>query len=223
MSDVTNGIFSDYCYDKMWELFKTPEDEVGSEFLGNKGNSSITNCVIYVSNVLIYGHEKIGRMDRNERIEQLGRKEQNGSKLAKYLVEEIGWTAYYWNADVRNGRNGESEHSFSYQEVLNKKRYLPDSTNLPISGLVVDYNKQNKTSKRVWIPTPVDIPNPIVPVRIPIPIPVDVPADNTAILEKVSKVKFAYGIARGATHTFLFSYGEIFEVHYEQQGAKLLW
>jgi len=51
--------------------------------------------------------------------------------------------------------------------------------------------------------------------------PVTVSSDNLAILETVSKVKFAYGIARGATHTFLFSYGEVFEVHWEHEGAKL--
>lgn len=93
MPDVTNGIFSDHCYNRMWELFKTPEDEVGSKFNGDKQGRSITNCIIYVSNVLMYGHEKISRPDRVEEIRKIGKVEQDGTKLAKYLVGEIGWKA----------------------------------------------------------------------------------------------------------------------------------
>lgn len=218
MADVTNGIFSDHCYNQMWELFKTPEDEVGSEFSGDKRGRAITNCIIYVSNVLIYGHTKIGRSDRNEKIKQIGKVQQDGSKLANYLVREIGWKAHYWNPDT--DFNGDrSEHLVSYKQVLNKSHYLPNSSNLPISGLVVNYNKRDKTAKRIWVPTPVTVP--ISPIPLPIPVPVNVPADNTAILEKLSQVKFAFGIARGGTHTFLFSYGEVFEVHWAQEGAKL--
>ena len=60
-----------------------------------------------------------------------------------------------------------------------------------------------------------------MPVPIPIPLPVTVSTENTAILEKASKVKFAFGIARGGYHTFLFAYGEVFEVHWDQEGMKL--
>lgn len=216
MSDVTNGIFSDYCYDKMWDLFKTPEDEVGSEFPGNKAGRSITNCIIYVTNVLMYGHEKIGRSDRNARINQIGKVEQDGTKLAKFLVDEIGWKAHYWNPDVEHPRDKKDEHPFSYKKALKTKSYYE----LPLSGLIVDYNKQDKTPKRVWISSGINIP--ITPtIGVPLPMPVEVSADNTAILEKLSKVKFAFGIARGGYHTFLFSYGEVFEVHWMAEGARL--
>lgn len=215
MPDVTNGIFSDYCYSQMWELFKTPEDEVGSEFSGDKRGRSITNCIIYVSNVLIYGHEKIGRADRKADIEQIGKKEQDGIKLAKFLVGQIGWKAHYWNPDVEHPRDGGDEHPFSYKKALRTQTYY----GIPLSGLIVDYNKQNKDSKTVWVPSPVIVP--VLPITVPIPMPVTVPADNLRILERVSQVKFAFGIARGGYHTFLFSYGEVFEVHWNQEGAKL--
>lgn len=51
--------------------------------------------------------------------------------------------------------------------------------------------------------------------------PVTVSDENLNILERVSKVKFAFGIARGGFHTFLFSYGEVFEVHWDQIGTGL--
>jgi hypothetical protein len=120
MSDVTNGIFSNHCYDEMWQLYKTPEDEVGSKVDKRLwAGRSPTNCIIYVSNVLMYAHEKIGRADRNYYINQYGKKEQDGIKLAKYLVNEIGWKAHYWNPDVSDkSRDGSSEHSSSYRDMV---------------------------------------------------------------------------------------------------------
>lgn len=221
MPDVTNGIFSDLCHDQMWELYRTPHDEVGSKFRGNRAGRSITNCIIYVSNVLIYAHEKIGYSWRNERIDQLGRKDQNGTELAKYLVGQAGWKAHYWNPDVSDkSRDGSAEHSASYRDmVAAKKSYY----NIPISGTIINYNKVNKESKTVWTSVPV-ITGPPVFGRVPqinVPIPVTASADNLKILDKFSKVKFAFGIARGGFHTFLVSYGVVFEVHWAEEGGKL--
>jgi hypothetical protein len=42
-----------------------------------------------------------------------------------------------------------------------------------------------------------------------------------AAFDRFSQVKFAYGLARGGRHTFLCSYGMIFEVHWESIGADL--
>ncbi len=211
MADVTNGIFSNYCYEKLWDLFKTPEDEVGSEFPGNKAGRSITNCIIYVSNVLIYAHDKINRPDISKKVNQLGKVEQDGTKLAKYLVNELNWKAHYWNPDVKNPRDGKPEHPVSYKKVLSAKTYY----DIPISGLIVNYNKTDRSPERVWVPIPV----PMIP--IPIPIPISVSPDETAVFETFSKVKFAFGIARGGFHTFLVSNGEVFEVHWDQEGLKL--
>lgn len=168
MSDVSNGIFSDHCYNQMWELFKTPEDEVGSKIDERYwAGRSPTNCIIYVSKVLIYGHEKIGRSDRHDEIRRLGLKLGDGSKLANYLVRTVGWNAHYWNPDVREPRDKKSEHPASYKDVLKEKIYLSNSSNLPISGLIVDYNKTTKkdTSKTIWT----SIPVPILPIAIPFP------------------------------------------------------
>lgn len=126
----------------------------------------------------------------------------------------------YWNPDVTHDYDGNSEHSVSYKNmVLAKKTYY----NIPISGTIINYNKKDKTSKTVWTSAPVITGPPVfgtVP-SINVPIPVTVQADNLSILETLSKVKFAFGIARGGYHTFLVSYGEIFEVHWREEGSKL--
>jgi len=38
---------------------------------------------------------------------------------------------------------------------------------------------------------------------------------NYGAFDRLNKVKFAYGIVRLDVHTFLYSYGEVFEVHWK--------
>lgn len=224
MPDVTSGVFSSYRYEKMWDLFRNHNNEVGVKFPGSRVGKSLTSCIIYVSNVLIYAHQKIGFSDtsyRVQRIEQIGIDEQDGTKLAKYLVNEVGWKAHYWNPDVSDkSRDGTSEHSSSYKDmVVARSSYYY----IPISGTIINYNRVNKNTKTVWSSVPVITGPPMfgtVP-HINIPVPSSVSTDNLAILKKLSEVKFAFGIARGGYHTFLVSNGEVFEVHWDQIGVKL--
>lgn len=78
---------------------------------------------------------------------------------------------------------------------------------VPVTGLIVDYNL-----------TPV-APQGMVDRLLHGSKPARV-ADVSAY-EKFSKVKFAYGLARGGYHTFLLSYGMVFEVHWDQIGVNL--
>lgn len=45
--------------------------------------------------------------------------------------------------------------------------------------------------------------------------------NNTGVLSRLNKVKFAFGVARGGRHTFLFSHGWVFEVHWDAIGDGL--
>jgi hypothetical protein len=65
---------------------------------------------------------------------------------------------------------------------------------IKVTSFAVDYNLQAPTAKA---------PN------------------NTRIFRKLSFLKFAYGIARGGYHTFLYSFGTVFEVHWDQIGTGL--
>ncbi len=214
------GVFSDSCHEKMWLLFKNHGHEVGSEYTGpGKEGKQKTNCIIYVSNVLIYACEKAGFRTYIPKIKQLGIDKQDGSALAKWLLDYANWKVHYWNQDVTYKGDG-NEHGWSYKRLLDTKRYLPDNArvNLAAGGMIVDYNTRVKT-KRVWYSTPVSVPT--LPVTVPIPTYIDVSTENTEILRKLYQLKFAYGIARGATHTFLFSFGDVFEVHWDSIGAGL--
>ena len=201
MADVTNGVFSNYCFDKMTDLFANHNNEAGSDFTGDKRGKAITNCVIYVMRVLMYGHEKIGLAEVVNKLKEMFPR-QDGMELSKYLTTSLGWKAHYWNPDVWNPRDKLSEHIVSYKQVLNTKKYY----GVPVSGLIVGYNKQDKTpkSETIWIPT---IPTPIG--TIPLPTTITIPADHLEIFEKLKQVSFAVGVNKGGTHCFLLSYGEV--------------
>jgi hypothetical protein len=65
---------------------------------------------------------------------------------------------------------------------------------IPLSGKIVDYRLTPNKGKR---------------------------KATTAALGRFSLVPFAVGITYGGYHTFLCSYGSIYEVHYKQIGSKL--
>jgi RHS repeat-associated protein len=208
---------SEHAYDKMMELFNHHDDEVGSEFPGDKAGRKETNCITYVRNVLEYAYQKNGRKDIADAIHAMPK---DGMQLARYLVTQ-GWRAHYWNPDVRaprymNGRP-DAEHSFTYQEAVRTRKYYE----VPVSGFIVNYNLVDKSMKkeRIWVPTGPSIPGLNLP--IPLPITIEYGGDKLETFNRFKGVRFAYGLARGATHTFLYSYGDIYEVHWSKEKDDL--
>ncbi len=204
---ITHGPYSNICFTKMWGQFKHHENEVGSEFKGPRRNRVITNCIIYVFNVISYGYVKIGRRDAVAHMKSIFHR-QNGMELAAYLVTQ-NWKAHYWNPDVYHARDGDGEHERSFTTMaLATGRYY----DVPLSGLVVGYNKQIKvrTEHKGWI----------WPFGSDIKVSTEDP-ENLAIFKDLKKVKFAFGVNRGGRHCFLFSYGEVAEAHWDQEAPTL--
>ncbi len=191
---------TDYAHEKMWELFNNHGHEVGSNFPGYKRGRQDTNCITYVRHVLEYAYRKIGRRDVADAIHRLPK---DGMPLANYLVS-LGWKPHYWNPDVNRPRDGENEHPFSYNTVVKTGRYY----GLEVSGVIINYNP-TPAPKQGWIDWLRGRP---APKATPL---------NYAAFGRFNGVKFAYGLARGAFHTFLYSYGEIFEVHWTEEEDRL--
>jgi hypothetical protein len=206
VSNVTSGIFSNYCYDSMLDYYRTPEDEVGSKFGGARRNRAITNCVIYVYNVLNVGYTKLGRSDVVRQLKAMFPR-QDGMELSRYLVGQQ-WSAHYWNPDVYKPRDGLGEHTVSFTNAVDTAEYY----GVKLSGLIVGYNKQEKSKA-----TP---PPWYWPFGEGVKVSTEDP-DNLAVFEDLKKVKFCVGINKGGTHCFLMSYGEVLEVHWKEEGPKL--
>ena len=179
--------FSQYAENKMWELFKHHDDQVGNRYPGDHQGKSVTDCTIYVCQTLEYAFEQMGQTDRSRVIH--GFRTKSGRDMALYLVS-IGWNAYYWNPDVKNPRDGDQEHPFAYQQALKNKHYK----NVPVEDkMIVNYNLTSHGRRQ----------------------------NDMDAFNKLSRVRFAYVLARGATHNFLLSYGMVFEVHWDKIGDGL--
>ena len=144
-----------------------------------------TDCITYVIKTLSKAFTQVGETDAAKTTRSLY---EDGSDLAKYLVEQQDWTGYYWNPDVRHPSDNDSEHPSTYQEAQRTGLYY----GIPITGYIINYRPHKPATK----------------------------LDRQG-LDWLRKVKFGYGIARGARHTFLVSFAEIYEVHWEEIGDKL--
>jgi hypothetical protein len=193
--------FTDYAFEKMMDLYNNHSDECGSQIASAHPDKKPTDCITYVINVLTYAFEKDGRKSVAQKVAKLGNK---GTELGAYLVNDQKWTGIYYNPDVNHPRDGNSEHPFSRKKALESKQYYT----IPISYWLINYRPTPKTDANYKSFTALGGSN-----------------DSTELdetqLEMVKKVKFAYGVSRGGRHTWLYSLGKIFEVHWDRIGADL--
>jgi hypothetical protein len=182
---------SEWAEKKMWDLYKSHDHEVGSHYTGDRTGKQLTDCITYIKNVLMYAYENIGRRDAANHILKIWQDTRSGIDLAHYLVS-LGWQAYYWNPDTRLARDGQSEHPYSYKNMVKKNgKYY----GVPVSGCIINYNPTSGSATNR--------------------------SKTMAAFERFQKVRFAYAIARGGRHTFLCSYGMVLEVHWDQAGERL--
>jgi hypothetical protein len=197
--------FSEHAEKRMWDLKKDYATQVGSHYGGADGvGKTKTDCITYVMNVLTYAFEKTGKPEYAAGVRANASK---GTDLGHYLVGR-GWKAYYWNPDVKNPRDGVSEHPFAYKSTSRSGIYY----SVPVSGYIIDYNLTPVT-----VAPPPGFLDRLLGAKAPPPPRIN---DMTAF-DAFSKVKFSYGLAKGGVHTFLLSYGMVFEVHWGACGPGL--
>lgn len=194
----TEKTFSEHAEKRMWDLLKDYGSQVGSErakYLRLNGLPDDTQGKTR-TNCITYVIDvlKYAFTQTSQRAvaRKVGGLGEYGTALAAYLTT-IQWKAHYWNPDVNNPPDNDQEHPFSYALALKTRKYY----GIPLSGYIVDYR-----------PTEVGPPKK------------KTARDSTAF-DEFKKVKFAYGLARGGKHTFLCSYGVVYEVHWEEIGDKL--
>ena len=191
-----SGTLTDRAEAKMWDLFKDHNHEVGTKYPGDKTGKKVTDCITYVRNVISHAYESTGQASLAAEVW----KYTEGIDLALFL-KRLNWKAHYWNPDVRFPRDGTSEHPFSYQQAVKHGTYYK----VKVDGFVVNYNLDfKKHPKGGFFAGCTPGAN-----------------NNDAIWNKVSRVRFAYGLARGGYHTFLYSMGMVFEVHWDKIGTDL--
>lgn len=194
--------FSEYAREKLIDLFNSHSHEVGSE-LKKKDPAKYkeyesTDCITYSLNVISYAFKKLGKEEAANKVWGLGGK---GTDLAKYLVNSHNWKGIYINPDSKHPADADPEHTYTSHLATQKCKYYQ----IPLEYKVQNYSvtpkthlafqKLNKTS----------------------------PATNLNEVDIVSleQVKFGFGISRGGMHTWVFSKGKVYEVHWDKIGPDL--
>lgn len=101
----------------------------------------MTDRVNYVIHVLKHAFNELCRVDASRRVCGLAR---YGTKLADYLVRQIGWKAHYWSPNVSHPNHFNYQlRDLSYWNTLRRGVYHVGSynTNVPVSGHVVNNSK----------------------------------------------------------------------------------
>ncbi|MEJ2455372.1 MAG: hypothetical protein P8103_14620 [Candidatus Thiodiazotropha sp.] len=194
--------FSDHAIEKMIDLYRSHSHEVGSELLKTDPDKykslSATDCITYALNVIAYAFEKVGSDKAAKEVWELGGK---GTELASYLVGQHHWKGVYLNPDVNHPLDADSEHSYSYHLALKTCTYY----RIPLDYQVVNYSITpshhaafRKLNTRVGVT-----------------------ALNRIDIASLNLVGFAFGISRGGRHSWLFSKGVVYEVHWNGIGDTL--
>jgi len=194
--------FTELALEKLLDLYNNHSHEVGSELKKSDPakykSLESTDCITYALNVISYAFKSTGNDKAVNKAWTMG---QRGTELASWLVDDHNWKGVYINPDVNHPTDKDSEHSYS--------NYLADKTcryyKIPLHFKVVNYTITPKThaafkklNKNAGATTP-----------------------NLVDIANLIKVEFGFGVSRGGQHTWLFSKGLVYEVHWDTIGKDL--
>lgn len=194
--------FSDHAREKLVALYNHHDREVGSvlkaQYPDLYDGFTGTDCITYAINVISYAFKQLGKDSAAQKVRQLGK---HGNELSRYLVNTHQWSGIYINPDVKHPIDADPEHAWSDHVVKKTCTYF----SIPIKYRAVNYS-----------PTPSDDPNfqKVNPKAAATTL-------NDVDVKILGKVDFGFGISRGARHTWLYSLGSVYEVHWDQVGAQL--
>ncbi len=204
-----SALFSDYAKTKLLDLYKDHPNEVGSVLRQSDPTKyatyKATDCITYVLNVLAYAFEQSGDHTTSRSVWSYGKKPSDGkfygSLLAQKLISHHHWVGIYINPDVVHPRDAANEHNFSHYVVNNKCHYYQ----IPVKYKVVNYSPTSTTHVSY---------QQLVPGKGKTKL-------NAIDITTLQKLKFGFGLSRGGMHTWVYSEGYIYEVHWDQIGSGL--
>jgi hypothetical protein len=194
--------FTAHALEKMLDLFNNHDHEVGSQLKKFDPETfkdyTSTDCITYVLNVLTHAFQATGDAAAAVKAKGLGAR---GTDLAKYLVTSHKWKGIYINPDAKHPRDDEKEHPYSSAIALRDKKYYE---------IPLEYAVQNYAVTPAADLAPLQLNKNIPPTE-----------HNETDIASLEKVEFGFGMSRGGTHTWLFSKGDIYEVHWNEIGSGL--
>ncbi len=163
-----------------------------------------TSCIGWALETVVTAYEKAGRGARGRQIAAIvtgayvdpsGKTYSNLNALGGVLMRELqkdGWTSLFWAKDSKNpdyeGSSDREVHRGYVRQAMNQKRYwvsYPYET-MRVDDYVMDFSPSSDTT------TPA----------------------NMSALEKLRKVPYAVGVAKGGQHCFTVRSGKVIENHW---------
>ena len=126
---------------------------------------------------------------------------EHGTDLAKYLVNTHKWKGIYINPDSKHPIDIDSEHAYTSHLASKTCKYY----RIPLKYKVHNYNitpKSHHAFQKLNKTAPVTTLNAIG-------------------IASLRRVKFGFGVSKGGKHTWLFSKGDVYEVHWDKIGEGL--
>jgi hypothetical protein len=194
--------FSDHAHEKMMDLFNNHTHEVGSELkkLNPEKYKDLTStdCITYALNVLSYAFKQVGNEEASRKVWKLGK---HGTDLAKYLVNQHSWKGVYINPDSMHPVDANPEHAYTSHLASKTCKYYQ----IPLAYKVDNYNVTPKTHTAFKKLNKASSASKL----------------NTIDIASLELVKFGFGLSKGGMHTWIFSKGKVYEVHWDKIGADL--
>jgi hypothetical protein len=194
--------FSEYACEKMMDLYNNHSNEVGSQLkkfdpVKYKDYES-TDCITFSIKVLSYAFTQCDDKDAASEVWKLGK---HGVDLAKYLVTSHRWKGIYFNPDSKHPVDANSEHPYSSQFASKTCTYY----HIPLEYRVQNYATTSKTHPAFQ---KLNKKAPVTPL-------------NTVDIASLDQVEFGFGVSKGGMHTWVFSKGNVYEVHWDKIGSDL--
>lgn len=202
--------FSNTAKEKMIARSSNSHNKVGSILKRQNPNAyenyEPTDCITFVLNVLKETYNASGQSSIAKALQGYGEADRGegkkfyGDLLAKALVQKHNWKAIYLTPDQFHPTDGQSEHTFATAMVKKNCKYA----NIQVSYTVLDYKPTKKTHAKFQAL-----------------LPYSERKLNKIDLEALKKIKFGFGLSRGGMHTWLYSLGLVYEVHWDKIGPDL--
>ncbi len=158
-----------------------------------------TDCVTFALEVLIGALEQAGEKDGLSGLNRtVAKHDAKGTKIAEYLVKSLGWVGVYVTPDLYRPAGNRDEHAEVYRHLSKTCRYYE----IPISFLVTNYSPSAPTVPSLRFG--------------------DRQKEQTvkklAPYMQLMSLEFGFGLSSGGDHTWLYSSGDVYEVHWSAWG-----
>lgn len=201
---VDMGRFLSAAEQEVAKQMSSYKSQVGTHYSGDKPVEGLkkTDCFIFTGSVIANSLASMGHQSHAAAVRKMT---EDGGDLAKYLVEKMGWTSWYWNPDVRHPQDLKEDHTYYAAQAARSRKHAylgpqhPDRF-VPIQRYLVNYD-----------PVPEeDYGAEVADFRIT--------RKNTAGIDAIRRNRFCFGITDGSMHTFLVMKGKVQEVHWDVYG-----